>query len=294
MRSKKKLSIPAIKGYRSALGQVFYYRGIDISNSPEISCLIKNFEQELPKTNSLVPKWDLNLVLHSLLGKPYEPLSLATMQNLSLKTVFLLALASAKRISEIHGLSHVVSHTKHWHSVTLTFAQDFIAKTQIPGKSDTAYGPIIIPSLSQILGKGDPDNLLCPVRALKEYIRRTQGSRPSCDRLFITSHSRNQHCVSKNTISFWIRKVIKRAYTEVSDDQASLHRIKPHELRAMATSLAFSHNSSLSQVMAAASWRCHTTFVSHYLRDVSHKFMDVFSLGPLVAGQHLIQPPSSS
>ena len=254
----------------------------------ELTSLFKNFEQEIPRINNLTPKWDLNLVLNSLIQAPYEPLKLANLHNLTLKTVFLLALATTKRVSELHALSHVVNHSSHWKSVTLTFSPDFVAKTQLPGRSETSYGPITVPALSQILGPGDEEKALCPVRALKEYLKRTQDTRSTCHHLFISTNTRNPRSISKNTLSFWIRKVIKKAYSKVSSDQASFHKITPHELRAMGTSLAFARNASISQVMDAASWRCHSTFASHYLRDCTHKYLDTYSLGPVVAAQRIV------
>ncbi len=52
-----------------------------------------------------MPPWDLAVVLEGLKGPPFEPLLGASLKHLSLKTVLLLALASAKRVSDIHALS---------------------------------------------------------------------------------------------------------------------------------------------------------------------------------------------
>ena len=235
-----------------------------------------------------VPKWDLNLVLHSLKKAPYEPVALAPLKQLTYKTVFLLALASAKRVSELHGLSCVVKHSHHWDTVTLTFAPDFIAKTQIPGCTQTNSAPIVIPALHTLLSPGDDELALCPVRTLREYLKRTAPFREHCPRLFVSVHTRLPRPIAKNTLSFWLRQVINSAYRATSPEAARSLKVTPHEIRAMATSLAFSRNVSLSQVMSAASWRCHTTFVSHYLRDCSHKYLDVSSLGPIVAAHQVV------
>ena len=287
LREEKGCSSSTIKGYRSALAQVFIQRGVDISSSPEISALMKNFDQELTKQSNLLPKWDLNLVLSSLLSPPYEPLASASLKDLTLKTVFLLALASSKRVSELHGLSYVVSHSRKWKSVTLSYLPDFIAKTQVPGKSTDLYTSFSIPALRQIVGPEDQDILLCPVRSLKEYLKRTSDSRPKHPRLFISSQ-RKRKDISKNTVSYWIRSVIKRAYNSASEEDKKLWKISTHEVRALSTSLLFRHNCAILDVMSAASWRNNTTFASFYLRDLSHKFLDLSSLGPIVAGQTLL------
>ena len=64
-------------------------------------------------------------------------------------------------------------------------------------------------------------------------------------------------------------------------------------MRAIATSLLFKHNSSLKDVMSAASWRSRSTFVAFYLRDLGHRFMDISTLGPVIAAQMLVDPGPS-
>ena len=46
------------------------------------------------------------LVLRSLRLQPYEPLREVLNRDLTLKTVFLLAVASAKQVGELHSLPH--------------------------------------------------------------------------------------------------------------------------------------------------------------------------------------------
>ncbi len=52
-----------------------------------------------------VPPWDLSTVLRVLEGPPIEPLQSLTLRVLSLKTALLLALASVKRVGDLHALS---------------------------------------------------------------------------------------------------------------------------------------------------------------------------------------------
>jgi len=219
---------------------------------------------------------------------PYEPLDEASDKNVTLKTVFLLALATAKRVGEIHGLSYIISHSLNWQKVYLSLDPAFVAKTQVPGRANTAPKPIEIPALTQVLDQGEEDLLLCPVRALKRYLRITRKVRPECSRLFVSSHKKVKKPISKNTISYWIRNVISDAYKRSHERDAEEVKVKAHEVRAIATSLLFKKNSSLTDVMEAASWRSQTTFSSFYLRDVTHKSLDLHTLGPVVAAQHQV------
>lgn len=55
--------------------------------------LVVKFNPPRPKT---VISWDLSIVLRALWGSTFEPLMMADLQPLSLKTALLLALASVK------------------------------------------------------------------------------------------------------------------------------------------------------------------------------------------------------
>ena len=52
--------------------------------------------------------------------------------------------------------------------------------------------------------------------------------------------------------------------------------------------LLFRKNFAVDQVLKAGTWRRHTTFTRHYLRDIAHRSLDTFHLGPVVAAQALV------
>ena len=56
-----------------------------------------------PKGRRGIPSWNLSLVLHQLTKAPFEPIKEASLKHLTFKTVFVLALGSGKRRSEIHA-----------------------------------------------------------------------------------------------------------------------------------------------------------------------------------------------
>lgn len=72
-----------------------------------------NFMEETPIYRPLVPLWDLEVNLDGFAGPTFEHLEEAVLKHLSLKTVSLLALASATWVSDIHALLvHLISITK--------------------------------------------------------------------------------------------------------------------------------------------------------------------------------------
>ena len=64
----------------------------------------------------------------------------------------------------------------------------------------------------------------------------------------------------------------------------------PPELvrRVVLLRLLFKKNFAVDQVLKAGTWRRHTTFTRHYLRDIAHRSLDTFHLGPVVTAQALV------
>ena len=100
LRQDKGLSVSAVKGYCSALNSVLALKGRDLAASREITTLLRSFARSVNPVELRPPAWDVSLVLQSLTGALYEPLRTCEERFLAQKTLFLLALASAKRIGE--------------------------------------------------------------------------------------------------------------------------------------------------------------------------------------------------
>ncbi len=119
--------------------------------------------------------------------KPFEPLADISFKLLSFKTALLLAMASAKRVSELHALSVHPSCTKF----SLSGDRVFL-------RPDPAFMPKCFPAFTcEVIERSafhpppfssEEDqrlNALCPVRALRVYIDMTSPFRKS-DQLFIS------------------------------------------------------------------------------------------------------------
>ena len=281
----KGLSVPAVRGYRASLNSVFALKGRDLAASREVSMLFCSFSKTARPERLRPPNWDVLLVLQSLTRASYEPLRSADERFLAQKTLVLIALASAKRIGELHALSYRVSHSRAWDEVSFVFVPGFVAKTQDPSSQDPRFDSFTIPALPK--ARDNPNGrLLCPVRAVKLYLRRTAPHRPACERLFLTTGP-NPKEIAKNTISFWLRKTIARAY-ELAGRSLPVPAPRARETRGIAPSLLYRKNFALPQVLSAGTWRRHTTFTRHYLRDLAHKSLDTYHLGPVVAAQALV------
>ena len=210
LRQDKGLSVSAVKGYCSALNSVLALKGRDLAASRAITTLLRSFARSVNPVELRPPAWDVSLVLQSLTWAPYEPLRTCEERFLARKTLFLLALASAKRIGELHALSYRVSHTRDWGEVSFAFVTGFVAKTQDPSSLAPRFEGFSVPALPNAR-KNRNGRLLCPVRAVKVYLDRTASHRPRCERLFVTA-GRSKKEIAKTTVSFWLRKTISRAY----------------------------------------------------------------------------------
>ena len=82
---------------------------------------------EAPIRSVTPPTWNLLKVLEFRKSPVFEPLHQASLRNLTRKTLFLIALASAKRVSELQALSRTVSFSSS--AAAVSYVPEFIAKT---------------------------------------------------------------------------------------------------------------------------------------------------------------------
>ena len=169
------------------------------------------------------------------------------------KTVFLLALASGKRRSEIHACTHSsVSSRRNWSEVTVSPSPAFLAKNQLASDGPDSIKPEVITALTTMLDSSlVEDKSLCPVRALKVYLDKMKSIRKGKALLFVSPRESYSKDITRITISQWIKQTIHTCY-QLSDmtDQQVTH-IRAHHVRAMAASLAFKGGVSLEQVLSS-------------------------------------------
>ena len=109
--------------------------GHHIAQSSDLHRLLSSFHRDRPKSSKNLPKWNLSVVLNELTKAPFETMKDTDLKHHTLKTAFLLALASGKRRSEIHAwVANKVSNLGQWEKVALFPSSDFIAKTKPTSK----------------------------------------------------------------------------------------------------------------------------------------------------------------
>ncbi|KAE8575625.1 hypothetical protein XENTR_v10003889 [Xenopus tropicalis] len=146
------LSLSSLKSQISALSVLFQDR---LALLPDVKTFLQGVSHLSPPYRAPTANWDLTLVLRALQHQPFEPLASIPLQWLTWKTVLLLALASARRVSELSALSCKVPF--------LVFHHDRAVLRTVP-----TQGCILLPSKP-----GDSCTYLLPSSI------QSQGSSPS-------------------------------------------------------------------------------------------------------------------
>lgn len=257
----KNRAISTIRGYRSAISAIHdgnLQDGETVSSSKHLTRLVKSLFLSRPPQKKLSPSWSLSKVLRSLTKAPFEPMHSSSLMNLTIKTAFLLAVASGRRRSLLHALTISSGHIR-WETngVRMIPHAKFVAKNQTVTSS---LGEVFIPSL-KTLSSVEQDKLWCPVRALKWYMYKTKTLRSS-NQLFVSVHAPHG-AVSPDTISRWIVEAIKSGEKSITSS-----RIRAHDTRGVASSWALFQGIPLEDILKAAYWHNPNTFTSCYLSDV--------------------------
>ena len=286
---EKNLQPSTIDGYRSAIADKLGNTSVNVGKDENLTRLLDSFHRDRPKGRRGVPAWNLSLVLHQLTKAPFEPLRKASLKHLTFKTVFLLALASGKRRSEIHAwLNKNIRHQADWSKVSLYPSPSFLAKNHLAKEGPECVAPVVIPALAPTLDKAlKEDRSLCPVRALRYYLDKTQDLRTGKELVFVSFKQGFNKDISPATISSWIKQTVVLCYDLSDQDSLTLHQVKAHDVRAFAASKAFQGGISLDQILAACHWKSHNTFTQFYLKDVAWADKELFHLGPVVAAQQI-------
>uniref|UniRef100_A0A6I8RJ21 Core-binding (CB) domain-containing protein n=1 Tax=Xenopus tropicalis TaxID=8364 RepID=A0A6I8RJ21_XENTR len=205
----KGLSLGSLKSQISALSVLFQQR---IASLPDVRTFLQGVSRLHPPFRDPTPPWDLNLVLTALQTAPFEPLATIPLAWVTWKTAFLLAITSARRVSELSSLSSQPPY--------LIFHEDRTVLRTIPSFTPKVISAfhinqdITIPSFcpNPKTPKEVALHSLDPVRALKFYLHRTKDIRSTNSLFVLHSGPQKGSPASKTTVSRWIKEAIRRAY----------------------------------------------------------------------------------
>ena len=141
----RKLHPSTIDGYRSAIADKLGNSPINVSKDENLTRLLDSFHRHRPKAQRGIPSWNPSLVLHQLKKAPFETLKEDSLKHLTVKTVFLLALGSGKRRSEIYAWLHKnIRHQLDWSKVSLYPSPSFLSKNQLVKDSVASVSLVVV------------------------------------------------------------------------------------------------------------------------------------------------------
>ena len=240
------LGYSALNTARSALSQVLPAQaGVSFGELPLTKQFMKGVFQEKPSLPRYTVTWDPVLLLSFLRSQP--PNEKLDLKMLTFKTVTLLTFLSAQRIQTVH-LFDIRNMT----------VSDSIVKVSIGDKlKQTRPGhhlhELEFPAYS-------PDQQLCPVSVVKQYLTQTKLLRGKITNLFI-SFVKPYKSVSKSTISCWVKTTLGLAGVDLT-------RFKPHSIRAASSSAASQASVPLATILRTAGWSSECVFAQYYQKEV--------------------------
>ena len=243
------LAYSTVNTYRSALSSTLApIAGYKVGEHPLVIRLLKGVFNQRPPIKTLTPAWSVQKVLALL--KNWSPIEKVDMRCLSYKTLMLIALSSAKRVSSLAMLS-IEDGYSNISENRISFQPCGLEKES---RVDHIAPPIVIESFH--------DSELDPVICVKEYIKRTKDIRQT-SAFFVTIQKPHKAAV-KATLSSWIVKVIKQSGQSGSSGS----------IRSVSSSKAVYSGATLETVMAAGDWVRESTFARHYYRPNTLSFAE--------------------
>ncbi|MCP3680981.1 MAG: tyrosine-type recombinase/integrase [Gammaproteobacteria bacterium] len=251
------------------------------SRLSSVKTWLSGLERQKDHKEPRAPEWDIKVVVAALAKPRFEPIETISLKHLTMKTAFLVAITSARRVSEIHALDER----------SLRFTPSSVSIDTLPSfrhKVDSAFHAncrIALPAHQP--GLDDLPVEIDVARALREYRKRTQKLRVAKQQhnpLFLChdkKHARGKPA-SKQTIARWLQDTINLAYKLMGvAPEDCPQAVKAHSTRKVATSVAFEQGVDVETICQAATWKTHKTFFNFYKLDVDRREDALFGLSVL-------------
>lgn len=234
-------SYGTINSTRSALSLLI---GPRIGSDDRIKRFVKGVFRLKPPTPKYNITWDPGVVLNYIKG--WYPNEVISLEQLTHKVVMLLALTTGHRVQTLSLVK--INNIQFTYDSVQIFIPDLIKTSGKNSKQPLLY-----------LRKFSNKIEICPVTTLNSYIKRTQHIRNT---LFI-SHKKPHHAVSTQTISRWIKNVLREAGIDVTIFTA-------HSTRHASTSAASRSGISIDIIQKSAGWSQNSLcFAKYYNRPIS-------------------------
>ena len=256
--STRSLAPSTLLNYRAALQwpleEAF---SVDFSHS-DFSRFATGLFHLRPPVTPDVPQWNLSAVIRFY--EQVDPLTCSP-RLLLFKTLFLTALASGNRCSELALISRraIVDQGS---AITLPLLPRFLFKNQTASRCPP---PISFPTF--------PTNpSVCPVETLRVFLRRTSAWDHK-DFLFVNPVSHASLVASR--INYWLVQAILAA--DVGNSV-----VRAHDMRKFAFSINWARRADMSHIIKHGFWSSVHPFLNNYLTPLEGPFPDCIAAGSRV------------
>ena len=240
---------------------------IDVADS-EFRELFQFFKTNRPSSNTPAPEWKLEVVLDFLSTGVFKTNQSLDESQLLMKTIFLVSLASGCRLGELCALerspSHLIFNKENGDpkEVILVPRKGFRFKSHRLQKGPQTWS---IPAFRE---EGQA-HALCPVSAIQTYLRKSSHHG---DTTSLWLHPTSILPLNKNRFTYFFKKIISLSYKRPIPSHL-------HQMRHLATSLAFRHGLQLEEVCRRAMWASNSVFLKNYLQPFGLKLPECIALG---------------
>ena len=247
LREVRNLETSTINNYKASISlPLRAVLHIDF-NSWEFKKLSDALFIDKPPKRPHVPSWDLDKVLQLLESDKFAKVE-DCFQALR-KCVFLTALACGNRVSELAAFQRTgIKFSKPPQVTRVPVKPGFLYKNQRLGRCP--------PNVSVVPLLEGPTSI-CPVLALENYLR-------------LSSHPRGQLFCHTRTNSPLKASSISRLLCGIIEEAQPGCFPKGHDLRKVATSLAWVRGLETSEITQRAFWKSSSTFIERYLSRVNN------------------------
>ena len=237
----------SINAYRSAIASAHdRVDGASVGQHPTISRLMAGIANARPPQPRYVATWNINTVLNHIENKGNnENLSL---KDLTLKTVMLLALTRPSRSADLHGLNIGLSRSS---PEGISFLPSKPAKQTKAGKVAQEF----------FFPRFEEKPILCPVRAVGQYIKVTDPLRASNHTQLFIAYIRPHNPVTSSTIARWLKVMLEEAGIDTTI-------FKAHSTRGASVSAAAQKGVTTNDILQAADWSTDSVFRRFYYKPV--------------------------
>ena len=264
---QRNLAVNTIKGYVTAVSSRHCLvkvglESVRLSAVPIVRTWLRGLSIQRPPVRSRVPPWSLELVLAALNQSPFFPLHICDLKHLTLRTVFLLAISSARRASEIHAIK-LDSIVRHASGTTFFTDERFLPKVATEWHVNL---PMHVPAIPE---EAEPElRKLCVSTCLDCYVRATQSLRAADVSQLLVCYGKHKlgQPVSRQRVSTWLKEVVTECYQLQGAQLPGV--VRGHDTRKLATSWAHVAGLDPRQICEAATWQSSNMFARHYKLDL--------------------------